>query len=126
MCRFTSFLTVLVLAAASTVRADFILVDSQHLEVAVAHSTGVLYDSNTADVVSGGRITNAYVNDEALLQALGGYVGSGGGLWVYNAGEVQIATGGWVYGLSAYDTGEVHIAGGVVHGYLKAYGSSTV
>lgn len=54
---------VAILVVASPARADFNLVGTQHLDVNTTHLNGVLYDASTADVLAGGYIQDAYVNE---------------------------------------------------------------
>lgn len=111
----------MVLAVAAQARADFVLTGSEYLAVSSHHTLGVLWDTSTADVSVGGDITNAYVNDEALLTVSDGNVYY---LNAYNTSSVDIA-GGSVYSVKPYDTSSVDIAGGSVTGVM-AYNSSNV
>jgi hypothetical protein len=109
---------------AGTARADFNLKGTQHLDVTTSHSTGVLYENSTADVLAGGYIYDAYVNDNALLS-----VRRPSGTGVYNGylyanGRIKVFMGGVNY-LRAYDTSTVDISGGSVY-YLRAYDASIV
>ncbi|HUT11227.1 MAG TPA: PEP-CTERM sorting domain-containing protein [Thermoguttaceae bacterium] len=110
---------------AGTARADFGLRGTEHLNVATGHTTGVLWDSSTADVLAGGYIGTAYVNDEALLRVMrldgGTTVGTGR---VYNTGRIAISSGR-VNDLYAYETSNVNVSGGSVGG-LYAYNDSSV
>ena len=124
---------VLVLAATGMARADFVLSGDLHLDVTTWHTTGYLYDTSTADLLQGGYIESAYVNDEALLRVLEYGSGPPGvlntpisvyHLYAYDASAVQVSNG-WVYRLYAYDTSAVALSGGEVE-ILYAYGTRAV
>ncbi len=121
---FRSILIVLALFVATESRADFILVGDQHLEVVSSHAAGVLYDSSTADLVSGGSVKDVYVYDEALLQVLGGSI-AGHGSGVYDTGKMSMSSGE-IHVLNVYDTGDVNITGGETTSWLYAHDASTV
>ncbi len=55
------------MAIVDSVRADFNLTGSQHLDVDSAHASGTLNESSTALVMLGGSITHAYINDTSVL-----------------------------------------------------------
>lgn len=93
-----------VLAVADTGQADFVLIDSEYLEVTSKHETGILYDSSSVDVKQGARIDNLYVYNDANLNIFGGLLA----------------------GVSSYDTGNVTISGGDINGPLDSYGDSNV
>jgi len=121
--------------SAGTARANFVLEDTGHLDVTTSHDTGVLWNSSTADVLTGGYIGNAYVNDDASLHVLklqGISEASVGNLYAYDrstvdiSGAVDNSSHGTVANLTAYAQSTVNISGGRVDSYLYAYGSSTV
>ena len=125
----------IVLVIAGTGRADFVLLGNDHLEVASVHETGILYDSSTADVVVGGRITYAYVNNDSSITVFDGYVDT---LKAYDASSVDISGGsmgvvatfgasrtdifdGDIYGVNACDTSSVVMSGGNISGYVSVF-----
>ena len=120
---------------AGTARANFVLEDTGHLDVTTLHDTGVLWNSSTADVLTGGYIGYAYVNDEATLHVLklqGTSRESVRNLYAYDMSTVDISGAvdnnyyGTVSYLTAYAKSTVNISGGRVGRYLYAYGSSVV
>lgn len=109
--------------AAGTARADFILSGTQHLDVATSHATGVLYNSSTADVLTGGYINKAYVNDQALLDVRRP---SGQAIYearAYNDSTIRVTIGSYstsyldcsVSWLYAYNTSNVDISDGSIY-----------
>jgi len=121
--------------SAGTARANFVLEDTGHLDVTTSHDTGVLWNSSTADVLTGGYIGYAYVNDEATLHVLklqGTSRESVRNLYAYDMSTVDISGAvdnnyyGTVSYLTAYAKSTVNISGGRVGRYLYAYGSSVV
>ena len=117
----------LLLAAAGTARADFVLSGDLHLDVTTSHTTGYLYDTSTADLLQSGYISSAYVNDHARLRVLEYRFGNPGpasveNLYAYDTSAVDISDGN-VNSLRAYDTSSVAMSGGEARG-LVAYGSS--
>jgi len=113
-----------VLATASVARTDIVLRGVEHYDVTASHSTGVLWEFSTADVVSGGYIDNAYVHDDAILRVRRP---SGSALyraWVYDAGQVAVSSG-VVSRLDAWGTGSVDVDGGSV-GDVYAYETSSL
>ena len=113
---------VLVSAVAGTGRADFVLSGSEHLNVNLAHDIGILYDSSTANVVSGGNVSLFDVNDEALLRVVSGEVHN---LRLYDNSNVDIS-GGDVGALSAYSNSSIHMSTGSIVWRLDAYDSTSV
>ncbi len=113
----------LVLVLASTGRADFVLAGSDYLEVNSTHSNGILFDSSTANVVAGGEIGNAYVNDASSLAVSGGNVGA---LESYSTSNVDMSAGRITNHLYSYDTSSVVLSGGEVGTYLYSYDTSSV
>ena len=121
----TGLATIIVIAISAGISpaADFVLFDSEHLDVTTFYSTGRLYDTSTADVrKSSGYIYRAYVNDEACLRVLGGQVRE---LWAYGTSTAAIS-GGEVRELYAYDHSTVAMSGGSVSNYISALEHSTV
>ena len=104
-------LCVVVALFADTGRADFILSGSEHREVDSIHDVGILYDSSTADVVLGGHISNAYVNNASSLVV---FAGGAGDLYAYNTSSVDIS-GGRISTLHSNDSSSVDISSGVIH-----------
>ena len=116
---------VVVLAVTGTAAqaVDFVLMDSEHLDVVAYHATGTLFNTSTADVLAGGSIQNAYVNGEAILYVRSG--GSVGDLYAYGSSTTNVA-GGSVYELNAYNTSNFDMSGGNVANHLYARDSSSV
>jgi len=123
MFRLTTRLTVLVLvvsAGAATGRADFVRTGNDHLEVNSYHGTGIMYDSSTVDVVSGGSVDLTEVNDDALLRVVGGKVLN---LRTFDTGTAEIVsgdstmmiTGGEFQKLRMVSGGTADIAGGSMY-----------
>ncbi len=112
---------VVVCLVAGTGRADFILSGSEHREVDSIHDIGILYDSSTANVVVGGHISNAYVNNSSSLTVSDGNVGN---LKSYDTSGVDISGGG-VDGLNASGASSVNISGGTIAS-LKSQDTSDV
>jgi hypothetical protein len=143
----------ILLIASLTQAEDFVLEDSQHLNITTSYNNGVLLDFSTADVLQGGYISNAYVNDEATLDVqqypheiysyniFHAYVYnnstlifSGGSGYVltytdaYNTSTVDITGGGDAgpgHTIRAYDSSTVNLSGGSADS-LRAYDSSTM
>lgn len=129
------------LAFVGTARADFVLGETEHLDVTSSHSVGTLLDYSTADVKQGGYIQNAYVYEDALLRIPEASIGwgtaydsstvdiSGGSvsnsLTTYNTSSVNIPAGNVPF-LYAYDNSSADISGGSVTDSLYAFGSSSV
>jgi len=104
VCLFAIFSMVL-----SAQAEDFILDSNEHLDIVTEYINGVLYDSSTANVLEGGNISDAYVNDIATLKVFGGSVNY---LNAYNRSIVDISSSGQVYYLAACDDSIVSISGG--------------
>ena len=102
-------------------RGNFVLWDDQQLTVNSSHSTGVLYDTSRAFIVTGGSVNYLYANNSSTVDITDGSVSN---LYAYNSSDVNI-TGGSLYYLSALDYSTVDISGGYV-GDLYAYNSSDV
>jgi hypothetical protein len=91
------------------------------LEVDSSHSVGILYDSSTADVVVGGYVKDAYVNNASGLMIFAGGVGT---VESYDTSTVTVFGGG-IIGLNAYDTSSMIISGGGIQS-LKSQDASSV
>lgn len=116
--------TVFILTVAGNGRADFVLDGVQHLDVTSSHSAGVLWESSSADVQAGGSVTNAHLNDDAVLTVSGGNVRD---LDARNASRITISSGMISNILHAYDASAVTISGwGGVSSALYAHNDSTV
>ena len=118
-----------VLACAAAVRAqDFTLTGTDHLDVATPYVNGTLNGFSTADVLQGGYIEDAYVNDEALLRVLEYRYGTDGRsiekLYSYHDSRVEIS-GGEVGTLDAYDNSNIAMSGGGVS-ELRPSGNSNI
>ena len=113
--------SVLVLMIGEKGQGDYILTGTEHLDVTSSHSMGVQWDSSTVDVLGGGRIQDAYVNDEALLQMLGGRISNV--LYTYDTSRVDISNGN-LYTLRAHNNSSVEMAGGTLTGRLHANNAS--
>ena len=116
---------VVVLAVTGTAAqaVDFVLMDSEHLDVVAYHATGTLFNTSTADVLAGGSIQNAYVNGEAIL-----YVRSGGSVYelnAYNTSNFDMSGGNVANHLYARDSSSVDVSGGNIP-YLYAHNSSSM
>jgi hypothetical protein len=133
----------LILAPAALAYNTFSIAKLEHLDVTTYYGTGYLWDSSTANVILGGYVISAYVNNEATLNFSGGSVnfldayntssvnllpeGTGGGiehLYAHNSSSVDIS-GAIIGYLDALDTSSVNISGGRVN-YLDAYSTSNV
>jgi hypothetical protein len=122
-------------------RGSFILHDSEQFTVNSFHSTGTLYDTSRASIVSGGSVSNLYAYDFSVLDISGGNVSwlraydwssvniSGGSvdyyLYAKNSSTVSISAG-TLWALSASDSSAVNISGGSVSSGLYAGDSSAV
>ena len=114
-----------VLAVVGTAaQADFYLTGDMHRDVTSSHTTGILYNDSTADVLAAGYISSAYVNHTALLRVMRPSGDAVGTAKAYNAARINISSG-TVPHLYAYDTSNVDISGGNVNN-LDAYDTSTV
>ena len=124
------------LAVAVRARADFVLTGTEHLDVSSAHDVGGMWDTSTADLLYGGRISTTYVNDEANLHITDGWIST---LNAYNSSSVDMWGGevstSYLYGeawlrlaygdvsqLTARDHSRFGVYGNVVT--LNAYDSS--
>jgi len=113
----------LVLTAAGTGRADFILMGAQHMDVTTSHTTGVLFDASTADVLMGGYIHNAFVSNEALLRVMRLEGAGVFAAWVGYSGRLAVLSGDvdWVY---ASGVSHTDICGGQVRNVYAGATSS--
>jgi len=94
---------------AHVARADFILLGNDHLDVTTSHTTGRMYDESTADVLTGGDVTSAYVYNLAVMFVRqGGFISEG---IVYDDARVAVA-GGSVSTLRAHNAGTVELLDG--------------
>ena len=107
---------------AGTARANFVLTGTEHLNVNTSHTTGVLYDSSTADV-TGGYVSYLYANDTSSVNVSGGSVGY---LRAVNDSSVDVSSGTIFNYLHAYDNSSVNVSGGTISGYLRAHNDSSV
>jgi len=114
----------LVLTAAAAAKADFVLTGAQHMDVTTSHTQGLLFNASTADVLAGGHIESAYVNDEALLRVMRPSGSAIYTAWAYGTARIAVSSGNVTF-LHAYDTSSVAISGGSVYG-LDAYDTSSV
>jgi len=116
--------TTIVLAGplVSLAPADFLLTGSDHLDVTSSHTTGILYNSSSVDILSG-YIDSLDAWNSSTVDIIGGTVSR---LNAWNSSTVDI-TGGQVNGgLILRDTSSVAISGGTINGYLSALGTSSV
>jgi hypothetical protein len=111
------------LLLAGAAQADFVLIDAEHLDVTTYHPNGELWETSTADVLYGGSIGTATVNDTATLRVLddGAVISE---LYTYNSSTVGVSAGS-IYELYAGGTSRVDIYGGRVD-QLYANDSSSV
>ena len=112
---------VVVLAVAGTAAQaeDFVLRDSEHLNVGTSYTQGILFGDSTADVGGDGYISRAYVNNEAMLHVRGNrYPESVEKAYVYNNGRVEISRGK-ISTIDAHDNSHVDISGGSVSGFVR-------
>lgn len=120
-------------AACGVAHANIALSGTQHEDVTTSHSSGVLYDSSSIDLMPGGYIGTLSSYDNAEITVDGGTVGnswSDGGVRAYNNSTVTVLNGegGFIFG---YDTSTVNVQGGMVSGTtydyaLRSYGNSTM
>jgi len=122
--RVTICLVALLAIAASTHAEDFTLIDTQHLDITTSYINGYLWDFSTANVLTGGDISCAYVNDEAILDISGGYVDE---LAAYNNSTVNVFTGNvGDNGFSVHDSSTLNVFGGNFKENISARDSSMV
>ena len=118
----------LALLATGATQADFVLTGNEHLNITSPHTTGAMFDSSTADLLIGGSVENAYVNDDALLRVLDYPDGVSGEsveyLYAYDTCTVDVA-GGHVYRQETYGSSSIGVSGGTVAN-LYAYDTSSV
>ena len=105
-------------------RADFFLEGTDRRDVNTRHTTGILHNASTADVLANGYIGSAYVNDAALLSVRRPSGSAVSTAYLYNNGRVEVSSGSVDY-LHAYNTSTVNISGGNFSS-LNARDSSTV
>ena len=111
---------VVVLLSSSTARANFVLFDSDQMDVISYHDVGILYNSSTANVISGGSVYDLYVNDISTAIIEGGDVEK---LYSYASSNVDISAGN-VRSINAVSTSTV-ISGGRVK-FFYTQGSGTL
>lgn len=103
-------------------RADFVLMGTEHLDVTTPHGIGILHHTSTANVLSGGSIGTASVNDSSSVNISGGHVEN---LYAYGSSTVNLSGGSGASFLDAYDNSTVDISWGSVVA-LHTYDSSTM
>jgi len=109
--RITFCLAALLAIAPSTHAADFTLTGNQHLDVTTSYNYGYLWDFSTANVLTNGRITRAYVNNEATLDVSDGIIEF---INTHDDSTVN-ASGGSISVFLAYENSTVNISGTSVH-----------
>jgi len=113
----------LVFAVAGEGQADFVLFDDAHIDITTTHTRGIQWDSSTVDVKASGRISAAYVHDEAQLDITGGIADW---LYTYNSSVAVVSGGVVTQSAYAYDTSAINISGGTVTNWLDATDSSSL
>jgi len=120
--KITIYLLAILAIAASTHAQDFTLTNNEHLDVTSDYHYGYLWDSSTANVTTGGSMSYAQANDEAILNISGGKVEE---LEASNNSTLNIYNGLVTDDIDAYHNTNVNIFGGSVDG-LRTYDNSTV
>jgi len=100
-------------------RCNFTLYDNQQFTVNSYHSTGNLYDTSRAFIISRGYVNSMYAYNSSKVDVSGGSVGR---LEAHNLSDVNVP-GGSVTELIAFDSSKVDISGGSV-GILNAQQST--
>jgi hypothetical protein len=119
---FVAVILALLCPLAQKSRGDFILHDSEQLTVNSDHSTGTLYDTSRAFIVSGGYVWLLEAHNVSTVNISGGDVTY---LRARSSSAVNISGGGVSSGLSAYGLSKLNISGGSVNS-LYAIEHSTV
>lgn len=95
---------------AATAGADtFMLFDDDHKDVTDSYDEGVLFDESSADVLEGGFIDDAEVNDASQLNVVAGEVDAP---YAWDEGTIHITDEGKVTWLEARDDSTIETAGG--------------
>jgi hypothetical protein len=111
-------LTLLVGLSAPAASA-FFLTGTQHLDVTTSNTNGILYDNSTADILAGGYIETAYVNDSALLSVRRPSGSAVGTAKMYNFGTTHFHSG-YTHYVYVYDSSTLLVSGGsLYHVYLN-------
>lgn len=99
---------------------SFALYGTEHLDVTSYYLTGILWDSSTADVTTGGAIMNAYLNGTSNMTISDGYIGN---LYSSNTSNVSISGGQVAGNIYAHENSMINITGGSIKS-LQAIGAS--